>query len=827
MESATFVLFFLSSLFASKHSSLPQVYHHINNKRGIPVQALRRIEKAGLKVRKLNVDVKYLESCVELDLCPPVLKVKDPKLNGSRNAHHYDMACLKERLQDVKNELMQANSVYSVESKKLFSKLSLVENLCLRRLQTSYFKKELDKINARHKKKLFNLWKRSGKQSPDCVINISDVELSAHEMNALQFGLKHHILPSSFEGDKIKMNIERTLNEVTWKSQIAMDYTIKEDIRKAYYQYENTCRNLFWSRKNISLHRTLNSLAKNQKIRICSFDKGVGVVIMNSVDYYAKLDAIVNDASKFERVSTPPNKDHPTIAKENSVKRYMKKYLKDVDEKHLSKMVPSGSSPGKLYGLCKVHKENYPLRPVISMINTPEYMLAKYLDSLIKPNIPARFMLSSTHEFVSKINSFPLIGNERMVSFDVTSLFTNVPLIYTVDIIINRLYGRNAVICPNIPKEKFRTMLLLCTQGMFLYKDVLYRQIDGVAMGSPLGPTMANMFLAHMECEELFKDTINAPVFYPKLFLRYIDDCFALFASESEALLFLNVLNSLHPNLNFTVEMGFDSLPFLDVCVDIHNDTFVTKVYRKSTHTGVFLNFHALAPSQWKKGLILCLINRAKSICSSSALFYEEVCNLRKMFINNCYPASYFDYVLKKATSASSHQNDSVDEDPFSILRVPFYGSHSVKFAKRLSQIISHKFNINIRIVYSTFKVSNYFQLKCRTPLPLLSKCVYKFSCVQDTHISYIGYTKRHLTTRVKEHTVSSLAKSSHVYKHIVKCNACNAAHIDESNFRVIKQCRDELDCKFAEAFAIKRWKPSINKQMFAKGSSLILNVWN
>ena len=48
----------------------------------------------------------------------------------------------------------------------------------------------------------------------------------------------------------------------------------------------------------------------------------------------------------------------------------------------VKKLIPTGSSPGKLYGLCKVHKDNYPLRPVISMLNTPEYKLAKYMDGI-------------------------------------------------------------------------------------------------------------------------------------------------------------------------------------------------------------------------------------------------------------------------------------------------------------------------------------------------------------------------------------------------------------------------------------------------------------
>ena len=61
-----------------------------------------------------------------------------------------------------------------------------------------------------------------------------------------------------------------------------------------------------------------------------------------------------------------------------------------------AKLIPSGSKPGKLYGQAKVHKSNVPLRPVVSMVDTPEYNLAKYLDNMIKPYIPDIHLLRST-----------------------------------------------------------------------------------------------------------------------------------------------------------------------------------------------------------------------------------------------------------------------------------------------------------------------------------------------------------------------------------------------------------------------------------------------
>ena len=96
----------------------------------------------------------------------------------------------------------------------------------------------------------------------------------------------------------------------------------------------------------------------------------------------------MNDRSKFVELQIDSSK-HPLIAKENSLAYYIRKYLKSVES--YAKLIPSGSSPGKLYGMAKVHKANVPLRPVVSMIGTPEYELSKFLDNFIKPYIPDRY----------------------------------------------------------------------------------------------------------------------------------------------------------------------------------------------------------------------------------------------------------------------------------------------------------------------------------------------------------------------------------------------------------------------------------------------------
>ena len=218
-------------------------------------------------------------------------------------------------------------------------------------------------------------------------------------------------------------------------------------------------------------------------------------MILDSEDYYRKLDQIVGDESKFTVIEPNPQKPHPVLQKQNSVIYYINTYLKDyIDEEIVGNITPSGAQPGKLYGMCKVHKAGYPLRPVISMINTPEYKLAKFLDEYIKPNIPISLSCNSTDIFLENLKSFTLTPNMKVVSFDVVSLYTNIPLLETINIIADVLYSVNSVKVPPFPKKSFIKLLIIASQGIFMYRDKVYKHTDGVAMGSPLGPSLANFF---------------------------------------------------------------------------------------------------------------------------------------------------------------------------------------------------------------------------------------------------------------------------------------------------------------------------------------------
>ena len=86
-----------------------------------------------------------------------------------------------------------------------------------------------------------------------------------------------------------------------------------------------------------------------------------------------------------------------------------------------------------------------------------------------------------------------------MVSFDVASLFTNVPLEKTIEIILKRIYI-NEGITTDISKQEMKELLNHCTKSVhFTFNNETYIQVDGVTMGSPLGPVLAIIFMVEFE----------------------------------------------------------------------------------------------------------------------------------------------------------------------------------------------------------------------------------------------------------------------------------------------------------------------------------------
>ena len=819
-------------------TSLPHLYFKLGRARGVEVRDFRRLEKAGRNLSKVILDHHYFEKCEELGVCPQFLKFKPPNLRAYKDVKQFYQRAVKKQLGVIGREIKRNKAIYLQCWEKIRNQLGFFERLTLISKLNGYYKSEAEKVLNTHKEKLTKLWNDERCRSPPCLINLSKRKLNVCEENALRLGLKHHILPKEIRGDDLKVGLESLVDGITkdiavkkkaetgqWQEP-TLPSDLKDELKFCVNSFTSQGKIICSTKQNQALHKTLKKLASDKTIKVCRFDKGNGTVILDSEDYFEKLDKIILDKSKFQEVKVS-GVNHPIIRNETSIQNFLREHVKPVDSVLYSHLYPTGSQPGKVYGMCKVHKDGYPLRPVISMINTAEYNLAKWLDNYIKPNIPCQYSVVSTNEFLDNLKHTVFDKTDKIVSFDVVSLYTNIPLMETIDLIVESLYSEKSVKVPPVDKTVFRELLRIATGGMFLYKDTLYKQVDGVAMGSPLGPSLANFFLGHIEEQKLFKND----TFYPIVYLRYVDDIFAVFENGTTFHPFFNLLNSQHANLKFTVEEAEGSFPFLDVNIEINGNSVDTWVFRKKTHTGVMLNFSAVVPSFWKTGLIHCLLNRAKVICSSQEFFNREVEKLRRLFMANGYPKSFFDKTLDrflagrvKVTEEVSDQ-DEVPEKRYTF-GVPYLGNASRHYKKKVASLIKEHLGVDISPYDTSCKVSEFFSLKSITPFALKARLVYKFTCLRDSDTYYIGKTKRHLVTRVKEHVTPKVSPKSEIKNHIFECNSCKNAQLSTSNFRILKQCKNDYSARISEALLLKKFHPKLNTQKYTKGESYLLKVF-
>ena len=184
-----------------------------------------------------------------------------------------------------------------------------------------------------------------------------------------------------------------------------------------------------------------------------------------------------------------------------------------------------------------------------------------------------------------------------MASLDVDSLFTNIPLDEATDICIDSLYNDDEN-SPKIPIDVFCNLVTVATkEWLFMFNNKFYKQIDGVAMGSPLGPALANVFMSSFENKWL-KDCPHGlkPVFYR----RYVNDIFVLFFFLDQAEKFKKCLSSKHPNINFSLEKENDGrMCCLEINIFSEKGKVVTNIYRKKTFSDVYTNFNSFIPETY------------------------------------------------------------------------------------------------------------------------------------------------------------------------------------------------------------------------------------
>jgi hypothetical protein len=234
----------------------------------------------------------------------------------------------------------------------------------------------------------------------------------------------------------------------------------------------------------------------------------------------------------------------------------------------------------KLYGLPKIHKPEDNMRPIVSNINSPTYNFSKYLVKVFSSFKKFDSMsVKNNINLIEKLSNIKIKENEILISFDVVALFPSIPIEITIGFLKEWL--NELKIEDNKIKELINLTKLCMSQNVFQFNEKFYEQSTGTAMGNPLSPFLAEVFMSRFETEN--KKMLNN---FPKTWLRYVDDIFAIVDKDFNIEDFLENLNCQYSSIKFTSEKEVEGrLPFLDLYIKRSNDKLEFEIYRKKTHT--------------------------------------------------------------------------------------------------------------------------------------------------------------------------------------------------------------------------------------------------
>jgi hypothetical protein len=503
------------------------------------------------------------------------------------------------------------------------------------------------------------------------VVNLSDHHLTKSQISVLERGITFAPTPGPADFAEIRHDVSEFCRRLLLKVHFydednPNDQSFKNEIPRGLLKFKPPSKwkpkvndpvvnafvnNVQQSIPNVNLHaRNTSNLTKeekeailelkqNPKIVIKKADKGSSIVVLNRSDYIKEAERQLSDNRFYEETPVDLTEEHNHIEHVLEDLRAQEIISENIF-KCLSNKTPKTAS---LYLLPKIHKvknpgELPPGRPIISANGCPTERISAFVDENIKgalPHIPS--YIKDTTDFIRKIESIKIPKNSILVSFDVSSLYTNIPNDEGV-----RAAARSML--KHKPEyADIRTVIKLLkevlTKNNFSFNGKDYLQVGGTAMGTKLAPSYANIFMGDLE-ENLLLNAEKEPY----LWLRFIDDIFVIWTHGLDELLkFEKYINEFHPTIKFTMEHSTESLVFLDTKVKKgpSDENLIVELYTKPTDTHNYLLFTSSHPCHTKRGGPYGQFLRIRRNCTLDVDFDKHSQSIKEHYLKRGYPLKW------------------------------------------------------------------------------------------------------------------------------------------------------------------------------------------
>ena len=619
-----------------------------------------------------------------------------------RNLNAEDFSNFTHRLR--KHEDKEERQCYATKKKKLWKLLQT---------RTESSKKERNSKGAGRSKKNRHFRRRHTRTpEPGQVVNLSSVDLTEEQTQLLACGPKFCPTPGSYDEvqllDDVKEGLRRVRLREFWfdedaPAQLPTSFKFykkthweppkdRDQALEAFSssvitkvtshssqppQHQNLSKN---TRKAMT---DLKQLVKDRIIRISPADKGGAVVVQDFHQYYDEAMRQLSNTHHYENLSSDPTGDIAKTSNELLRELHAQGYVDDgtlrwglVDEKSVRTHT--------FYHLPKIHKDpsQPPGRPIVSGINGPTEKLSKLVDFWIQPavhQLPS--YIKDTTNLLKVIQDWnstlgPLPEDVLLVTIDVVALYPNIPHSEVTSSLTAMLQDPTRPMPSGPPLQMLLKIVdHVLSNNVFDFDGKIYRQIHGTAMGTPMAPSIANIFMGCLERHLLSSSSWQVN---PKMWRRFIDDILILWThGEHQLKNFIDWLKSQHHTIKFTSNHGRSRIPFLDVSMSVVEGIIVTDVHIKPTDAHMYLPFNSCHPRHCMRGIPHGQALRLRRICSEEDTLKLRSKELQGRLEKRGYPKSLVETAIAKVAELPRDRTLDYSSNKKQSGRVPFVVTHN------------------------------------------------------------------------------------------------------------------------------------------------------
>lgn len=551
------------------------------------------------------------------------------------------------------------------------------------------------------------------------VINLSNRTLSTDEIELLKKSLKFCPTPKGNNSSELKSDILQfcrrlrlnekfftedneyenesiVRNNSNWVPPKSDDRHLEESIdilkKLPLNKTSNVRSNISYKQRN-----ALNSLQNDKSIVIKEADKGGSVVIMDSSYYCENITKMLQDAEFYTNIAS--NAD--TITREH-IEDLVSKTGNGLTEDEIDYLTKFTHKTSFFYGLPKIHKsakindailqqnteyvilekpDDLKFRPIVGGPQSATNRLSHMLDLILKNMCTCvKSYIRDDFDFLDHLPTSVDSGSQ-LVTFDVVGLYSNIPHELGIKAIEYWIDKHPDKYDSRFSKDFIlQSLKIILERNVFYFNGTYFQQKKGTAMGTKVAPTYATLVLGYLE-EILYEKLENKygrefSEYIQSNFWRFIDDCFSVFLPNMNIIDFHNDLNSLHHDIQYTMESSNSSLSFLDVLVKLEGDSIATDIYCKPTDAHNFLDFHSNHAKHIKVNIPFNLASRLVTIVRNHDTLQKRLQELESYLLKQHYPQNLVQAGIRKALEKGPFTSRTKDNKNGTIV-IPFVSTYN------------------------------------------------------------------------------------------------------------------------------------------------------